>query len=116
MDTTKVERTARRLCTHIIVFTDALDKLAAVRAMQGRTTKAIADELGMTVSEAQYRIIKAQKSMGVYFRASYRNGKGRLAQRMLRATEHIGLRVVERQIAPKFIPLARQGVGRLQAA
>jgi len=110
--TAKIKKEARRLCTHIIVFTDVTDKLVAVRAMQGRSTKAIAKELGVTESEAQYRIIKAQKSLKTRFRRDYRNGEGVVAAKMLRATEHIGLAVVERKIAPLFVPFARAGVPR----
>jgi len=111
--TDKLEKEARKLCTHTIVFTDPTEKLVAVRAMQGRSTKAIAHELKITESEAQYRVTKAQRALGTYFRADYRNGTGNVVKKMMRATENIGLRVVERQIAPKFIPFARQGVGRL---
>jgi len=111
--TDKLEKEARKLCTHTIVFTDPTEKLVAVRAMQGRSTKAIAHELKITESEAQYRVTKAQKAMGTYFRSDYRNGTGNVVKKMMRATENIGLRVVEQQIAPKFIPFARQGVGRL---
>jgi hypothetical protein len=110
---TKLEQEARRLCTHTIVFTDLTEKMCAVRAMQGRTTKAIAHEFRITESEAQYRIIKAQKSMNTRFRRDYRNGDGKVAQKMLRATEQIGLRVVDHEIAPKFIPFARAGVPRM---
>lgn len=109
---TKLEKEARKLCTHTIVFTDKTEKLVAVRAMQGRSTKAIAKEFDITEHEAQYRITKAQASLGTYFRADYRNGKSALAQRMLKATERLGLQVVEQRIAPQFIPFARQGVGR----
>jgi len=111
--TDKLEKKARKLCTHTIVFTDPTEKLVAVRAMQKRSTKAIAHELKITESEAQYRVTKAQKAMGTYFRSDYRNGTGNVVKKMMRATENIGLRVVEQQIAPKFIPFARQGVGRL---
>lgn len=110
--TTKIEKQARKLCTHTIVFTDLTEKMVAVRAMQGRTTRAIAQEFGITESEAQYRIIKAQKSLNTRFRRDYRNGDGKVAQKMLRATEQIGLAVVEKQVAPKFIPFARSGVPR----
>jgi hypothetical protein len=111
--TTKIEKEARRLCTHTIVFTDPVDKLVAVRAMQGRTTKAIARELHITQHEAQYRVSKAQRSVGTRFRADYRDGSGPVAKKMLKATEIIGLQVVEHDIAPKFIPFARQGVSRV---
>jgi len=112
MSTTKIEKAARKLCTHTVIFTDITDKLVAVRAMQGRTTGAIAHEFGLTKSEAQYRITKAQKSLNTRFRADYRNGEGELAAKMLAATTNIARQVVEKQIAPKFIPFARSGVPR----
>lgn len=110
--TKKIDRAARKLCTHTIVFTDSTDKLCAVRAMQGRSTKAIAAELGITLSEAQYRIIKAQKSLNTRFRRDYRNGDGAVVRKMMKVTEGIGMSCVERQIAPKFTPFARAGVPR----
>lgn len=108
----RIKREARKLCQHTVVFTDTTDVLVAVRGMQGRTTKAIARELGITESQAQYRILKAQKSMGTRFRADYRGGTGGIAAKMLRATETIGMAVVRKQVAPKFIPFARAGVPR----
>jgi len=108
----KIEKEARKLCTHTIVFTDITEKLVAVRAMQGRTTRAIAAEFGLTPSEAQYRIIKAQKSLKTRFRADYRSGEGKLAARMLQATTDIAMQVVEKKVAPQFVPFARAGVPR----
>ena len=113
MSTQKIERQARKLCTHTIVFTDVTEKWVAVRAMQGRTTKAMASEFGLTPSEAQYRILKAQKSLNTRFRADYRGGEGEVAARMLKATTRIGLDIVEKKIAPQFIPFARSGVPRM---
>lgn len=112
-DTTKIEKEARKLCTHTIVFTDPLSRKAAARAMQGRTTKSIAAELGITFHEAQYRIDKAQRSQGTRFRRDYRDGTGKVAQKMMRATERIAMHVIDSQIAPQFIPFARSGVGRM---
>ncbi len=109
---TKTEAEARRLCTHTIVYTEDDDILVAVRAMQGRSTKAIAAELGLTQSKVQYRVSKSQNSMGLKFRSEYRNGTSALAKRMMKATERIGLVVVRDVIAPKFTPLARPGVPR----
>ena len=103
----KIEKEARKLCTHTVVFTDLTEKMIAVRAMQGRSTKAIAQEFGITDSKAQYRILKAQKSLNTRFRRDYRNGDSKFAKRMLKATEQIGLAVVEKQITPQFLPLAR---------
>lgn len=104
----------RSLCKHTVVFTDTIDILVAVRGMQGRTTKAIATELGITESQAQYRVLKAQRSLGTRFRRDYRSGTGQLATAMLRATEKIGIEMVEKKIAPKFIPNASPGVPRTQ--
>lgn len=111
--TTNVENEARKLCTHTVVFTNPMEKMVAVRAMQGRSTKAIAQEFKITVSRAQYRVTKAQAVLGTYFRADYRNGTGAVVKKMMRATQEIGLKVVEQQIAPKFIPFARPGISRV---
>ena len=112
MSTKAIDKAARKLCTHKVVFTDFTDKLVAVRAMQGRSTKAIARELCISVSKAQYRISKAQHVLGTYFRADYRNGAGKLSAIMLEATTKLGMQVVDRQIAPRLVPFARQGVSR----
>ena len=112
MSTKTIDQEARKLCTHKVVFTDITEKLVAVRAMQGRSTRAIAQEMGISIHEAQYRISKAQHTLGTYFRADYRNGTGKLAAAMLKATTDLGMQVVERKIAPKFIPFARQGISR----
>lgn len=111
-DTTKIEKEARKLCTHTIVFTDPLSREAGALALQGRTTKSIAAELGITFHEAQYRINKAQKSKKTRFRANYRNGEGALVRKMQRASSAIALAFIDREIAPQFIPFARAGVPR----
>lgn len=108
----RIKKEARKFCRHTVVFTDATDILVAVRGMQGRTTKAIAKELGITESQAQYRILKAQNSMKTKFRSDYRNGNGAVAQLMLQATEKIGMRVIRNEVAPKFTPFASAGVPR----
>ncbi len=115
MSTKEIEKKARALCTHTIVYTDPESKLIATRALQGRTTREIADELGVTVTTAQYRIGKAQDSMGIKFRAEYRSGRSKLVREMLRRTESLAMRVVETKIAPQFIPFARKGVSRIAA-
>lgn len=107
-----IEKEARKLCTHTIVFTDPVSKRAGALALRGISTKAIAEELGITMHEAQYRVDKAQKSQGYRYRAAYRNGSTPLAKKMLRATEDIALHEIERNVAPQFIPFARSGVPR----
>ena len=89
--------------------------MIAARALQGITTKAIADELGITEAQVQYAILKAQRSQGadVRFRRDYRNGDSPLARQILQRTQQIALNVVSRKIAPKFIRLAAAGVSRL---
>lgn len=111
-NTSKVAREARKLCRHTICYTDAESRLIAARALQGITTKAIADELGITESKVQYAILKAQRSLGedVKFRRDYRNGKSR---QMLQATQKAALAIVSRRITPKFVKFAATGVGRM---
>lgn len=111
---TKIEQEARKLCRHTIVFTDLQSATAASLAMQGISTKAIAGELGLSEAQAQYRVSKAQASMKARFRADYRNGRGPVVRQMLKATDAIASKVVQDQIAPKFIPFARLGVPRIK--
>lgn len=108
----KIDQRARKLCTQTVVYTDLTDAMVLVRALAGRTTKAIAREFKLTESEAQYRITKAQKDAGTYFRADYRNGTSTIAQEMLHATEAIGLSHVRKTIVPRFAPYAAPGVPR----
>jgi hypothetical protein len=112
---TKIDEAARRACTHTVVYTDPTDRLIGALALQGISTKAIANMAGLSESAAQYRVCKAQNSFGDgrRFRRDYRSGKGAVVQKMLKATQVIALQVVDKQIAPKFIPFARQGVARL---
>jgi hypothetical protein len=112
-DTTKVEKAARKLCTHTVCFTDAQSRRIAILALQGMTTRAIADELRISTAVAQYAILKAQRSLGVRFRHDYRNGNSRLARQMMHSTENLARHFVSRSIAPKFIPFAAPGVSRI---
>lgn len=109
-----IEHEARQLCRHTVCFADAESKLIVARAIQGRTTKAIATELRLTPSKVQYAILKAQRSLGtkVKFRRDYRNGTGTMAKQMLHATEKVALKMVSNRIAPKFASLAAPGVLR----
>lgn len=114
MSTTKeIEAKARKLCRHTITYTQPVDAMCAVRAMQGRTTLSIAEELGLSISQVSYRIIKAQKWMKTRFRSEYRNGTSSMAMHMLRATEKFGIAEVREHIAPHFIPFGKQGVPRI---
>ncbi len=109
-----IDAEARVMCKHTVVYTSAQDIACAVMAMQGRTTKAIARELGMSPHMVQYRISKAQNSLKTRFRADYRNSNGALVRQMMELTRPLAYKVVTTKVAPKFIPLAASGVGRLQ--
>lgn len=111
----KFDRQGRALCRHTVCFTDAQSRLIAARALQGISTKAIADELGISIGQAQYAITKAQRSLGdeVRFRRDYRNGKGKFVRKMVQSTQKIALSLVSQKITPKFVKLAAQGVPRL---
>lgn len=102
----KARKEARKMCRHTVVFDDMVDITVAVRAMQGRTTKAIASEIGISPAMVQYRIIKAQRSVNQKFRSDYRNGTGTVTLAMMRATEKIGVAFVRGRITPKFKPQA----------
>lgn len=109
-----IEDRARRLCRHTVVYTAVQDIQVAVLALQGRTTKSISKQVGISESMVQYRIMKAQRSMNTRFRADYRGGCGALAVEMSQATYGLAARFVNAKIAPKFIRFAKKGVGRIQ--
>lgn len=112
--TRKIDNKTGRFCHHTVVFTDKADILCAVRAMQGRSTASIAEELDLTFSQVTYRIIKAQRSIGTRFRSAYRDGTSDMAKRMIRATQQFGITQVQNLVAPKFIPFAANGVSRMR--
>lgn len=105
-----IQEQARRLCRHTIIFTATDDRLVVTRALQGQTSLTIAAETGLSVSQVQYRIAKAQRDLGVRFRSEYRSGNSPLSSRMLAATQDMAAHYVDREIAPRFIPLAKPGI------
>lgn len=111
----KIDRKARKMCRHTVCFTDPQSRLIAARAMQGISTKAIADELGISLGQAQYAITKAQHSLGddVRLRRDYRNGNGKFVRKMMQATQKMALKMVSNEITPHFARLAAEGVPRL---
>lgn len=111
---TKIDRKARKMCRHTVCFADAQSRMIAARAMQGRSTKAIAEELGISVGQAQYAITKAQHSLGddVRFRRDYRSGDNKFVRQMMQATQKVALKMVTREITPHFAKLAAEGVPR----
>jgi hypothetical protein len=104
------ERGTKRIHAHTVVYQDVVDITCAIRAMQGRSTRAIAQELGLSDSKAYYRISKAQQAMGTYFRSDYRSGQGALVEAMMTATSGIAEAIVRKKIAPKFAKLASNRV------
>jgi hypothetical protein len=111
--TAKIDAQARRFCTHTIVYTETLDQRVAMLALQGLSTRGIMLRTGMTYGEVQYRVLKAQHSLGRRFRADYRTGQGDFVNRLLKAGQHLAQRYVAREIAPKFVAFARRGVPRM---
>ena len=102
--TNGVAHEALKMHTHVVIFKrDSEEERVAIKAQAGKTTKAIAREMGMTVSEAQYRILKAQRLMGVRFRAEYRNGGG-CADLAERAIAKKASRRIQQHVTPKLLP------------
>lgn len=103
-------------CRHVIVYTELTDMMVLARAMQGRTTKAIARELGLSAAMVQYRIQKAQRALKTRFRSSYRGSDTPEVRQLLKSTEAAALRRVREEVTPIFKPLAGPGVLRVPAA
>ena len=108
-----LEKKAARFHTHIIVFKRGSEETrCAIKAMIGKSTKRIAREMGISESMAEYRILKAQRAMGVRFRQMYRNGGGNgnsgrdLADYAEAAMEKRTSRIIQRNVTPRFLPLA----------
>jgi predicted transcriptional regulator len=108
MSTKELNAQAKMIRTHIVIFQDNTEILAAVRAMQGRTTKSIAEELGITESEAQYRITKAQRAMGTFFRRDYRSGLGAFSKFVDKATTQRAREIVAQNVASQFAAYAKR--------
>jgi len=113
MKTTAIDARARKLCRHTVVYTDVTDIEVVVMALQGRTTKSIARELKITPSMAQYRILKAQRSLNTRFRNNYRNCEGGLVRDMMIVTHDMAARYVRQSVATKFVKFAAKGVPRM---
>ena len=106
MSKNNVYEAARRLHTHTVVFDpDSLDELCVVKAICGKTTKCIARETGLTTSQVQYRIIKAQRAVNAKFRSDFRNGNemSKLAETAIRKPARAYVRTT---VAVKFSGVA----------
>jgi hypothetical protein len=97
----KIQKAARSLHTHTVVFKTGSDEDFAARyGMMGLTTKAIAAKTGLTESQVQYRLGKAKiKRAG---KEGYRNGTNPFAQRVLAVGIKMAKSVVADEIAPRF--------------
>lgn len=99
-----IQAQAKRLHTHVVVFSPESDEEdCAVRAMLGQSTAAIAAHRGLTVGQVSYRI---KKGGLVGARAAYRNGQTSLAKAVYKMGRDLGRRHVQKQIAPQFAGLA----------
>ena len=110
-DTTLQERAAR-LHTHTVVYrSKSLEETVAALAELGWSTKAINQYITarfnaeLSPSAVQYRISKAQRSIGTRFRRDYRNG-GPMAIAAARAAIDLARKDIQERVAPKFLPLA----------
>jgi hypothetical protein len=101
-----LKKQALKLHTHVVVFKqNSKEETVAAMAQFGQTTKAIATTTGLTPAQVQYRVSKAQNEMGRKFRSEFRNGSV-IAVRVMKA--HLGeaREVIQKSVAPKFVPLA----------
>jgi hypothetical protein len=95
-----------------VVYTDVLDAMIVIRALQGRSTLAIAREFNISPHKVNYRIYKAQRVFDTSFRGDYRNGIGPLARRMAKATQSVAMGFVRNDLVPHFAPYAAPGIAR----
>jgi len=102
----KLEAEVRRMHTHTVVFkSGSAEEDVAVLARGGLTTKAIADATGLSESQAQYRILKAQREIGTRFRRDFRQGS-ELAMRAIQAIAPEVREEIQDKVTPKFLILA----------
>ena len=108
----KIQEEAKGRHTHIVIFkSDSEEEDVAVMARVGLTTKAIADATGLSESQAQYRVMKAQKKVGTRFRAEFRNG----SPLAMKAVAYVAPEVraeIQRKVTPHFLPLASSRVNQ----
>ena len=98
--------------THIIVYKrGSEEETVTIMAQAGMTTKAIAEALGLPESQAQYRIAKAQRAIGVRFRQEYRSGHG-FSNLALSAITKPACARIQKHVAPMFIPLASSRINQ----
>jgi predicted transcriptional regulator len=71
-----------------------------IRAKNGWTTQAIANDLGLTKGQVTYRI---KKGLAVGERARFRSGDTWVAHEALRVTAGRIINEVAKQVTPKFI-------------
>jgi hypothetical protein len=102
----KLEAEVKRMHTQTVVFkSNSEEEDVAWLARTGWTTKAIAATIGVSEAQAQYRILKAQRQVGVRFRSEFRNGSP-LALKAAKAVEADVRAEIQEKVTPKFLPSA----------
>lgn len=71
-----------------------------IRAKNGWTTEAIANDLGLSKGQVAYRIAKG---LAVGDRAAFRNGGTWVAQRCLQVTASEIIRDIEKRVSSRFV-------------
>jgi hypothetical protein len=101
-----IKKQALKLHTHVVVFkSNSAEETVAAMAQFGQTTKAIAGRTGLSAAQVQYRISKAQNTMGTRFRADFRNGSV-MAQTVMKTHMGTARNVIQKNVTVKFTPKA----------
>jgi DNA-binding Lrp family transcriptional regulator len=82
-----------------------MEETVAAMAQFGQTTRAIAERTGLSAAQVQYRVSKAQNTMGTRFRADFRNGSD-MAQTVMKTHMGAARSVIQKNVTVKFVPLA----------
>lgn len=102
----EIKAKALKLHTHVVVFkSSSMEETVAAMAQFGQTTKAIAERTGLSAAQVQYRVSKAQNTMGIRFRSSFRNYSD-MAKLVMQTHMGAARNVIQKNVAVKFVPLA----------
>jgi DNA-binding NarL/FixJ family response regulator len=102
----EIKAQALKLHTHVVVFkSNSMEETVAAMAQFGQTTKAIAERTGLSPAQVQYRVSKAQNTMGTRFRSDFRN-YSEMAQTVMKTHMGTARNVIQKNVAVKFMPLA----------
>jgi len=104
--TPELAKRAKRMHTHRVVFSSqSLEETVASLAQLGASNECISQETGLSHSQVQYRISKAQGYVKKRFRQEWRQGQG-IFRNVLRTHLGSARKYVQSKIAPAFLPLA----------